>query len=405
MSMEVKNGKPIRVGFIYTEGDWLGGLSYLRNLMAAVRLLPDNRLVPVVITAQSTDAEKQFPQTNILRTKLLDRWTYPWAIRRAKLRVLGWDQELTNLLFRHHVEVLSHSTSLGGQSKVATIAWIPDFQHVHLPELFSKKEHRNRTQSMLFRCSECTKLVLSSNCALADLENFSPAYAYKADVLHFVAGPVADAGVPGLETLQSKYGFNSPFFLLPNQFWAHKNHRVVIDALRELRDEAPEIRILATGLTHDRRNPAFFDSLMEYAAECRVLDAFRVLGPIPYQDLIGLMRYSMAMINPSKFEGWSTSVEEAKSMGKQILLSHIPVHREQAPSRGKFFSPDDPEGLAELLVETYRAYDQKADFDEQEQAARLLPARQLEFARTYERIVAEALEKHSVPFPASAQSA
>ena len=30
------------------------------------------------------------------------------------------------------------------------------------------------------------------------------------------------------------------------------------------------------------------------------------------------MYHSVSLINPSKFEGWSSSVEQAKSMGKKL---------------------------------------------------------------------------------------
>jgi hypothetical protein len=48
-------------------------------------------------------------------------------------------------------------------------------------------------------------------------------------------------------------------------------------------------------------------------------------------------------------------VEEAKTLQRLLLLSDIPVHREQAPQFGKFFHPDDVEKLAELLLETQEA--------------------------------------------------
>ncbi len=42
------------------------------------------------------------------------------------------------------------------------------------------------------------------------------------------------------------------------------------------------------------------------------------------------MLCSTALINPSQFEGWSTTVEEAKSLGVKMLLSDLEVHKEQA---------------------------------------------------------------------------
>ena len=42
-----------------------------------------------------------------------------------------------------------------------------------------------------------------------------------------------------------------------------------------------------------------------------------------------LIYYSITLINPSKFEGWNTSVMQARAMSKTILLSNIGSHIEQ----------------------------------------------------------------------------
>jgi glycosyltransferase involved in cell wall biosynthesis len=142
-----------------------------------------------------------------------------------------------------------------------------------------------------------------------------------------------------------------------------------------------------TGLTHDPRNPHFFVNLSAYAAEKRVADMFSILGLVPYSDLMGLMTNSIAVINPSRFEGWSTSVEEAKSLGKSILLSDIPVHREQNPEYGQYFGVDDPAALADLIDETRVAYDQALDNRRQENAKYVLPLRIRKFAEKYYQCV------------------
>ena len=55
------------------------------------------------------------------------------------------------------------------------------------------------------------------------------------------------------------------------------------------------------------------------------------------------------MINPSRFEGWSTTVEEAKSFGVPTILSDIDVHREQTGGTARYFGVDDPQMLASHL--------------------------------------------------------
>ena len=48
-------------------------------------------------------------------------------------------------------------------------------------------------------------------------------------------------------------------------------------------------------------------------------------------------------------------------MGKQIILSDIPVHEEQAPERGIFFPADNPDALAEAILGTSRDFVEKSD--------------------------------------------
>jgi glycosyltransferase involved in cell wall biosynthesis len=297
---------------------------------------------------------------------------------------------LQGVLRRYGVSLLSHSSHLGRQTSIKTIGWIPDFQHVHLPEFFTLEERIHRDREFKQLCVHCDKIILSSECAREDLRVFSPEYAHKAELLRFVASPAPLAQAASLSELQRLYNFSGPYFLLPNQFWAHKNHRVVLRALQILKRRNEPSLVLATGSSTDYRNPSFFPSLMEHARECEVLDCFRVLGQIPFDHLAGLMQHATAFINPSRFEGWSTSVEEAKSMGKQIVLSDIPVHREQAPPRGFFFPAEDPEALAAAMIAAYNKYDAADDAVMQDAASARFPERQLEFGKAYRRIVAGA---------------
>jgi hypothetical protein len=62
------------------------------------------------------------------------------------------------------------------------------------------------------------------------------------------------------------------------------------------------------------------------------------------------MYYSVAVINPSKSEGWGNSAEQANLIGKKVLLSDIPVHIEQKKKNYFYFSKDDPISLLNLMI-------------------------------------------------------
>jgi glycosyltransferase involved in cell wall biosynthesis len=381
-----------RVGFILQSGHWLGGRVYLRNLLAAVRILPGNPITPMIFTGKrNADASIDFPESEIVTASLFDRNSPTWFVWKVIQKITSEDVMLRRLLQQHDISALSHSVQPGGLAPVKTIGWISDFQHVHLPEFFTRKERMRRDRDFRSLCKYCDKLIVSSECARADLLSFSPEHAHKAELLRFVSGPIPFVHAAKLPDLRRLYDFDGPYFLLPNQFWAHKNHRVVVSALQRLKRQNRSFMVLATGSREDNRNPLYFSSLMQYAAECEVLDRFRVLGQIPFDHLAGLMQHAIAFINPSRFEGWSTSVEEAKSMGKQIVLSDIPVHREQAPERGLFFPPEDSEALAQTLIDVSERFDSQQDAAAQSQARARFPERQRAFGEAYLAIVGRAL--------------
>jgi glycosyltransferase involved in cell wall biosynthesis len=293
-----------------------------------------------------------------------------------------------------NIHILSHSGCFGRRAPLASIAWIPDFQELTFPEFFSRKELASRHRNAI-RCSRhASTVLLSSESALADLKRVGVADV-QTSVLQFVATvPAAQDCLPRDE-LKIKYGLEDRFFHLPNQFWIHKNHRVVIDALALLRRQGHAFQVAATGNAADPRQPGHFSSLTATAAQLGVDDLFKPLGVVPYQDLMGLMRHAVAVINPSKFEGWSTTVEEAKSMGKAIVLSDIAVHREQAPDRAAFFPSDDASVLAEKMLDVMRHWNAASDEQFTARAASALRVRREAFARRYEDIVLNTLARHS----------
>ena len=184
--------------------------------------------------------------------------------------------------------------------------------------------------------------------------------------------------------VRKKYGIAGSYFHLPNQFWRHKNHTVVVEAMRLLKQNGNAVTVVCTGNTADHRHPEYFSGLMQTVEEYGLTGQFKVLGVVPFADLIAIMHNSVALINPSLFEGWSTTVEESKLLGKIILLSEIDVHVEQAPPRGLYFDPHDAGALAALMEEIMRS----TSADTPPSPAALLEARR-QFARNYQRIVLE----------------
>ena len=380
-----------RVAFIFRGGETpISVVNYLGNLFTAIAETPGIAVEPLIVTgtAIASTLPTSWPRTEVAATRMLDLRTPQWLARGAVKRVAGTDLVLERWCKTRRTEVISHSVP-GRRSIIPHISWLPDLQHKRRPEFFSPSELAMRDRNFAEVCRDARVVVLSSQDACNDVHEFFPAARGKTRVLRFV--DCTSRTMRSRDNDPMPLRVATPYVLLPNQFWIHKNHAIVIDALRLLAQRGREVRVVCTGDTRDYRHPNHFADVMRRSTDAKVEHLFRVLGIIPFAELVQLMRSAAAILNPSLFEGWSTTVEEAKSLGKTVVLSDIPVHREQAPPRGIYFAPHDAGALADALWSAVDGFDPAAERDFAARASATLPARREAFANEYASIVRQSV--------------
>jgi glycosyltransferase involved in cell wall biosynthesis len=220
-----------------------------------------------------------------------------------------------------------------------------------MPAMFGRANWWRRDLGFRVQVGSNRTLMASSETARSDMERFYPRSRGRIHVVRFAIELDIERLMKREREIRSTYGIDGRFFFLPNQFWRHKNHAIIVRALAKLRadrllHEVPPI--LLSGLRVDSRDPGYFDRLMADVEAAGISSHFRYLGLIPYDDVLALISSCDGLINPSYFEGWSTPIEEAKALGAPLILSDIPIHREQAP-HASFFDPDNDNAAASAL--------------------------------------------------------
>ncbi|WP_374319670.1 glycosyltransferase family 4 protein [Aquabacterium sp.] len=386
----------INVGFIlaFKDTQWTGGINYYKNLIKSLRDHGSPDVKPVVITSPDTPIKifEDLTGVEFITTPYVSPSSFSWKASKAAQHAFGRDIWFESFLKRHQINLISHSGHLGRNSKIPAIGWIPDFQHLRMPEFFSADEIAERNARFHRLCNWCAGIIVSSADALSDLNKFSPNTAQKADVLRFVTGVSAPSD-EACKMVSDKYNLPPKFFHLPNQFWKHKNHETLIKALKILNDRNNRMTVIATGNPKDLRQPHHYEQLQGLAEDLHVTGNFISLGVVPYDEMVCLMKSSIAVVNPSLFEGWSTTVEESKSLGKKIILSDIPVHREQSPERGVYFSAQDPLALANCLQQTYEGCDDDSEAFYLADASARIDERYKEFAQSFCKIALRHVRK------------
>lgn len=326
---------------------WMGGVNYLLNLCRILRAHAP-AIEPVVFAAATIDESLRRRITLASGNEPID---LPERSRTDDLKTfLGIpDRQAASFFRQHAIDVVFESTGFYGRNPgFRTLSWLPDFQHRHLPHLFTRSQwliRETRTRCVL---SARRNILVSSEDSFSDLRRFYGRPRGKVHVVPFSIRLEDDIGYDDAEAIRIRHGLPEDYIFLPNQFWAHKNHAVVVEALGLMGEAAPVI--VATGGTRDPRSPDLFHKLSARVKELSVEEKFRILGQIPYRDTLGLNARANYLINPSRFEGWSTTVEEAKALGTPLLLSDLSVHREQAGADARYFDTGSPQDCAAILA-------------------------------------------------------
>jgi glycosyltransferase involved in cell wall biosynthesis len=347
---------PLRVAFTHISRRlWAGGYNYQSNLFAALDRYCPGEISPVLF-AGPHDAPDEvaalagIPGVEMVRSAAFDRR----GAGLASAVALGIDRSAAAEFRAAGIDVVFEAARFfGWRLPFPAVAWFPDFQHRRLPHLFSRTARWRRDLGFRAQIASGRSILLSSNSALRDLRECYADLANDVCVVQFASEPPAGLLTADPLVVLAQYGLPPKFLYLPNHLWRHKNHQIVLDALTLLQQRGLDVVVAASGSVEDPREPGYFESIKK-EIEMRGLDtSFRHLGMIPLAHVYALLRTAVALINPSKFEGWSTTVEEAKSFGVPMVLSDIDVHFEQTEGKARYFGVDDAGALADHLANVW----------------------------------------------------
>ena len=348
---------PLHIGLAAQGGrNWMGGSEYIRNIILALASLSaDKRAKFEIFLLVSSSYDEQFireVQPYIKQVIVLEKNAFPtifrkvkWAIRTLILREPAYRYD--KLLKVHKIDFVYPIISLNsGFPLNHGAAWIYDFQHKYLSEYFTNQEIIDRDFEFSRIACKSSDVVLSSISAETDFIKFYPDAECSTHVLPFKILCQPDWYEVTPSESQRKYFLPDKFFIISNQFWQHKNHLTVLHALKLLKDTGVEPVVVCTGYIYDYRRPDYSDLVLQTIHKYDLSRQVYLLGLIPKIDQIQLLRRSIALIQPSLFEGWSTVVEDARCLGKPLILSDLPVHREQNPPDSRFFESKSSDSLA-----------------------------------------------------------
>ena len=146
-----------------------------------------------------------------------------------------------------------------------------------------------------------------------------------------------------IKDLFIKYDIEEGYYYYPAQFWPHKNHIRILQALLLLKNNKITKKVVFSG--GDKGNLSYIKSkILEFGLENEV----KLLGFVPSSHIEALYKGSLAIVMPTYFGPTNIPPLEAWSFGKPLIYSsHL---NENVGDAALLVDPDSAEELAEALT-------------------------------------------------------
>jgi glycosyltransferase involved in cell wall biosynthesis len=166
-------------------------------------------------------------------------------------------------------------------------------------------------------------------------------------VQRFSPSPFLRGDGPSVTEVLETYGLEPGYWFYPAQFWAHKNHRRVLEALFELRRRGNHQRVVFAGGDRGVR------SMIEHRVrQLGLSEDVRFLGFVPADHLRSLYLGAVGLVFPSYFGPTNLPPLEAISLGLPAVCSDF--HERTLGEKARYFNPDDEIELADAMEEALR---------------------------------------------------
>jgi len=141
------------------------------------------------------------------------------------------------------------------------------------------------------------------------------------------------------------YRLPKKFFFYPAQFWPHKNHLRLLDALAEARKLCPDMElVLSGGYKHN------YQSIKLHACTLGIEDSVHFVGYVPDSDIAGFYRRARGLVMPTFFGPTNIPPLEAMATECPILISGIYGMPEQCGDAALYFSPYSTKEISTLMM-------------------------------------------------------
>ena len=245
------------------------------------------------------------------------------------------------------------------EARVPYVSFIMDLQHrlqPHFPEVSVGGQWEGREYMFRNTIRYATLLFVDSDAGKDDVLSFYGSYGAREDrikVLPYLPAHYLPQNVTEGEKLRvkNKYSLPERYMFYPAQFWPHKNHAVIIQALERLRRvNDVKIPVVFCGSHTGEIRENHFRFITNMGRYCGVADQIHYLGYVPDEDMGALYAGAVALVMPTFFGPANIPYLEAWAFECPVITSDIRGIREQIGEAGILVDPHSPQAWADAML-------------------------------------------------------
>jgi len=325
----------------------MGGMeTYFKGLLAYLQETDhENNYAILCNTISAGDFRLSNPLFS-LETFDFNEGTMKWLVRGVLKNALSVDI-LSPKIDRLGLDVIHHPFTLLDpiNLKSPSVLTFFDMQQEFYPEFFSRRELRMRKANFRRSIKQANRIIVSSEFTKHCLIERYGFPEEKIDVIYF--GYAREYRIIDstdiLDQARNKYDLRKPFLFYPAASWPHKNHKLLLSAIKIIKDNNGfDGQLVLTGIVK-----ASHDEMLREIGRLDLKKDVKFLGYVPYEDLPSIYNLARMLVFPSLFEGFGIPLVEAMACGCPVACSNATTLPEIIGAAGVLFDPTSPMDIAE----------------------------------------------------------
>jgi glycosyltransferase involved in cell wall biosynthesis len=258
--------------------------------------------------------------------------------------------------FQIDLAVYPYAQSMSFEAKIPYVMAVHDLQHrlqPEFPEVSANGEWEWREYLFRNGTRSATLILADSDVGREDILNCYGPCGVAPDrvrILPYLPASHLAAAVSEGERQRVRTIYHLPerYLFYPAQFWPHKNHTRIVQALGLIKEEhGTDVPIVFCGSHTGELRERTYQDVMSTASHLGLEADVRFAGYVPDEDMSGLYADAVALVMPTFFGPTNIPVLEAWAYGCPVLTSDIRGIREQVGDAGVLVDPRSIESIAD----------------------------------------------------------